>query len=96
MLACDLHMAAPPTRYAPTFPQNHFKFLIPGVGWKIILLGCCIIMTEEKECYQDKTQAAYPVFQRESESESHSVISDPFGPHGLYSLEFSRPEYWSG
>ena len=53
-------------------------------------------MTEEKECYQDKTQAAYPVFQRESESESHSVISDPFGPHGLYSLEFSRPEYWSG
>ena len=30
-----------------------------------------------------------------SESESHSVMSDSFRPHGLYSLKFSRPEYWS-
>ena len=31
----------------------------------------------------------------ESESESHSVVSDSLKPHGL-SVEFSRPEYWSG
>ena len=31
----------------------------------------------------------------ESESESHSVVSDSLPPHGL-SIEFSRPEYWSG
>ena len=35
------------------------------------------------------------------ESESHSVVSNSFRPHGLFhglfkSLEFSRPEYWSG
>ena len=31
-----------------------------------------------------------------SESEvSRSVISDTLRPHGL-SMEFSRPEYWSG
>ena len=30
-----------------------------------------------------------------SESESHSVVSDSLQPHGL-SMEFSRPEYWSG
>ena len=31
----------------------------------------------------------------ESETESHSVMSDSLLPNGLYSL-FSRPEYWSG
>ena len=31
----------------------------------------------------------------ESESESRSVLSDSLRPHGL-SMEFSRPEYWSG
>ena len=30
-----------------------------------------------------------------SESESGSVMSDYLRPHGL-SMEFSRPEYWSG
>ena len=29
-------------------------------------------------------------------SKSRSVVSDPLLPHGLYSPEFSRPEYWSG
>ena len=30
-------------------------------------------------------------------SESHSVMSNSLGPHGLIqSMEFSRPEYWSG
>ena len=32
----------------------------------------------------------------QSQSESRSVVSDSLRPHGLYSLEFSRPEYWSG
>ena len=27
---------------------------------------------------------------------SCSVISNSLGPHGLQSMEFSRPEYWSG
>ena len=32
-----------------------------------------------------------------SESESCSVVSNSLWPHGLYtSMEFSRPEYWSG
>ena len=31
----------------------------------------------------------------ESESESRSVVSDSLRPHGP-SMEFSRPEYWSG
>ena len=30
----------------------------------------------------------------ESESDSHSVVSDSLGPHGL-SMVFSSPEYWS-
>ena len=29
-------------------------------------------------------------------SESRSVVSDSLQPHGLQSMEFSRPEYWSG
>ena len=38
------------------------------------------------------------LFTDENESESCSVMSDSLGPHGLYiqSMEFSRPEYWSG
>ena len=28
--------------------------------------------------------------------ESHSVMSNSLLPHGLQSMEFSRPEYWSG
>ena len=31
-----------------------------------------------------------------SESESHSVVSNSLRPHRLYSMEFSRPEYWRG
>ena len=33
-----------------------------------------------------------------SERESHLVVSDSFQPHGLQlqSMDFSRPEYWSG
>ena len=33
-----------------------------------------------------------------SENKSRSVVSDSLWPHGLYiqSMEFSRPEYWSG
>ena len=33
---------------------------------------------------------------QESESESHSVVFNSLRPHGLYTMEFSRPEYWSG
>ena len=32
----------------------------------------------------------------ESESESCSVVSNSLQPHGLQSVEFSRPEYWNG
>ena len=32
----------------------------------------------------------------QSESESHSVVSDSLRPHGLLLMEFSRPVYWSG
>ena len=30
------------------------------------------------------------------ESESHSVVSDSATPSTIQSMEFSRPEYWSG
>ena len=30
------------------------------------------------------------------ESESCSVVSNSLAPQGLYPMEFSRPEYWSG
>ena len=30
------------------------------------------------------------------ESESHSVVSDFVTPWTMESMEFSRPEYWSG
>ena len=31
-----------------------------------------------------------------SESESHSVVSDSATPWTIQSMEFYRPEYWSG
>ena len=31
-----------------------------------------------------------------SESESRSVVSDSVTPWPIQSIEFSRPEYWSG
>ena len=33
---------------------------------------------------------------KQSESKSCSVMSDSLRPHGPQSIEFSRPEYWSG
>ena len=30
------------------------------------------------------------------ESKSHSVVSDSLQPHGIQSMQFSIPEYWSG
>ena len=36
------------------------------------------------------------IVQSESESENHSVVSNSLQPHGLYFMEFSRTEYWSG
>ena len=33
---------------------------------------------------------------KESESKSHSVVSDSATPWTIQSMEFSRPEYWSG
>ena len=38
---------------------------------------------------------SFKAYSFESESESQSVMSNSFQPHGL-SMEFSRPEYWSG
>ena len=32
---------------------------------------------------------------KESESESQSVLSNSLLSHELWSMEFSRPEYWS-
>ena len=39
------------------------------------------------------------MYLRKSESKSHSVVSNSLRPwtiHGILSMEFSRPEYWSG
>ena len=35
------------------------------------------------------------IINQPKESESHLVVSESLRPHGL-SMEFSRPEYWSG
>ena len=38
----------------------------------------------------------YPSLSKQSESESHLVVSNSLRPHGLYSPWISRPEYWIG
>ena len=38
----------------------------------------------------------FMILDYESESESHSVVSDSATPWTIQSMEFSRPEYWSG
>ena len=37
-----------------------------------------------------------PHIHQDSESESHSVVSNSLRPYGLGFMEFSRSEYWSG
>ena len=54
--------------------------------------GRCIVSCHEKPrvdlaCRNSKIQ--------EFKSVSHSIVSDSLWPHGQ-SMEFSRPEYWSG
>ena len=39
---------------------------------------------------------AFVVSVKGGKSESHSVVSDSLQPHGLQSMAFSMPEYWSG
>ena len=43
-------------------------------------------------------EAIYIFISQQCESESCSVLSDSLRPNGLYiqSMEFSKPEYWSG
>ena len=57
------------------------------VQWLII----CLAMQGMRVCSLVRELRSHRV----PESESHSVVSDSLQPHGL-SMEFSRPEYWSG
>ena len=54
--------------------------------------------TQVRERFQLDLHQAVPhghMIFKKFESESRSVVSDSLRPHGL-SMEFSRPEYWSG
>ena len=43
-----------------------------------------------------KLKVSSAAMNTKSESESHSVMSDSVTPQTIQSMEFSRPEYWSG
>ena len=67
-------------------PQTHVYFLAPVVGWKIISFAYCIIITKEKEWYQDKTEAHYPMFQREEINHSRNC------PHVKFQISVKESE----
>ena len=56
------------------------------VGWKIISFAYCIIITKEKEWYQDKTEAHYPMFQREEINHSRNC------PHVKFQISVKESE----
>ena len=62
-----------------------------GTGWKMSL-------PLEEELHRDHRECAEGFYRiLNSESESCSVISNSLGPPWtIQSVEFSRPEYWSG
>ena len=67
------------------------------VTWQCLLTFCCclvflnvVLRLTQMPCF------ITVIYKREVKwSESHSVLSDSLQSHGQ-SLEFSRPEYWSG
>ena len=66
----------------------------------ILVSSIYIYESEEftKKITENKTLNSRIIFKvnRKSESESHSVMSHSATPWTIESMEFSRPEYWSG
>ena len=61
-------------------------------GWAV-RVGTATQRTSMQPC--NESLEAHAGVERESESESHSVMSGSLRPHGL-PMGLSRPEYWSG
>ena len=53
--------------------------------------------TQKDHMLYDAMHLRYPKYVNLQNSESHSVTSDFLQLHGLiWSMEFSRPDYWNG
>ena len=61
----------------------------PTSELKELSTGLFCLVETESQCVEVSCQG-------ESESESRSLMSDSVRPHGIQSMEFSRPEYCSG
>ena len=66
--------------------QHHQQKVFRGLGY---------IQLQSVKAAPDKSEA-HSSRHRESESASRSVVSDSAAPWTIQSMEFSRPEYWSG
>ena len=71
---------------------------VPGILQARILEWVAIITMEQYKLMFEISQTWVQTFRRqlESESESHSVLSDSATPWTIQSMEFSWPEYRSG
>ena len=71
---------------------------VPGILQARILKWVAIITMEQYKLMFEISQTWVQTFRRqlESESESHSVLSDSATPWTIQSMEFSWPEYRSG
>ena len=65
-----------------------------AVGWMVSLSS--ISKTLRSQALQERIQNNHANINDQSESECCSVVSDSLRPHGVQSMEFSRPEYWRG
>ena len=62
--------------------------------WVCHLASCCITMSIQ---WGSRSNGSQIFHHFGPESESCSVVSDSLWPHGpIQSMEFSRPEYWTG
>ena len=81
------------------FPSSHVWMweLNHKEGWALKNWCFQILVLEETPESPLDCKVIKPVNpKRKSESESRSVVSDSVTPWTIQSVEFSRPEYWSG
>ena len=83
-------------RYIPPHVSLHTVY---NYGFICIIIWFIAVPQLDHKLHKDCeiSPPAVIVVQHEWVSESYSVVSNSLGPHGLIqSMEFSRPEYWSG
>ena len=65
--------------------------------WRVVGLQCCVsFRCKAKWLSYTHTHTHIYIYTYICESESCSVMSDSATPITIQSMEFSRPEYWSG